>query len=261
MGISRGPKVAGKGLIACFDASNPLSYPGSGNTWHDISGHGNDATFSSAPTWHEGSGYFTFDESYTCTFSIPSGLNWFPDSEFTYEICLRELPSGDINRQKIVFGNKGYNTANDGFCLTHASSPNSLYAQINNFTTGEARVIAITQAGLSVPDSLHSLGFDWMIHFTRLNNKFTEKTMRTTNFHTTTRTYNGSPHPTGNFSSEALSYNNLYQGDGTLYGIGNSHTSTSSWNGDIAYIRVYDRRLSDAEIHQNKEAFFRKFSP
>ena len=66
MSVIRGPKIAGKGLLACFDANNPNSYPGSGNTWYDLSPHGNHATFNSTPTWHQESGYFTFDASYNC---------------------------------------------------------------------------------------------------------------------------------------------------------------------------------------------------
>jgi hypothetical protein len=54
------------GLVVYLDAGNPASYPGSGTTWYDLSGNGQDATFagSNPPTWNA-AGYFdgfnTFD--------------------------------------------------------------------------------------------------------------------------------------------------------------------------------------------------------
>ena len=41
MALAHSPKIATNGLILCLDAINPKSYPGSGNTWFDISGRGN----------------------------------------------------------------------------------------------------------------------------------------------------------------------------------------------------------------------------
>ena len=43
MAFSHSPSIVTSGLQLCLDASNPLSYPGSGNTWYDISGNGNNA--------------------------------------------------------------------------------------------------------------------------------------------------------------------------------------------------------------------------
>ena len=38
MGINYSPKIVTDGLVLCLDAANPLSYPGSGSTWNDLSG-------------------------------------------------------------------------------------------------------------------------------------------------------------------------------------------------------------------------------
>jgi hypothetical protein len=49
------------GLLVRLDASNSTSYPGSGNTWYDLSGNGNDATLYGA-TYNSGDGhYINFD--------------------------------------------------------------------------------------------------------------------------------------------------------------------------------------------------------
>jgi len=44
MGAAAGPDIAEDGLVLHLDAANERSYPGSGNTWYDLSGNGNDAS-------------------------------------------------------------------------------------------------------------------------------------------------------------------------------------------------------------------------
>jgi hypothetical protein len=44
MGISYNPAIVTSGLVLCLDAANPKSYPGSGTTWTDLSGRGNNGT-------------------------------------------------------------------------------------------------------------------------------------------------------------------------------------------------------------------------
>ena len=46
MGAYAGPDIVENGLLLCLDAGNPKSYPGSGNTWTDLSGNGNTGTLS-----------------------------------------------------------------------------------------------------------------------------------------------------------------------------------------------------------------------
>jgi len=42
MGAAAGPNIVEDGLVLCLDAANERSYPGSGDTWYDLSGNGND---------------------------------------------------------------------------------------------------------------------------------------------------------------------------------------------------------------------------
>lgn len=44
MALSHSPKIPTSGLIACLDAANTKSYPGSGTTWTDLTGNGYDGT-------------------------------------------------------------------------------------------------------------------------------------------------------------------------------------------------------------------------
>ena len=58
MAVNYNPSIVTDGLVLCLDAGNTKSYPGTGNTWYDISGKGNDATINGAQFLN---GYFSFD--------------------------------------------------------------------------------------------------------------------------------------------------------------------------------------------------------
>ena len=49
------------GLVLYVDARNTSSYSGSGNTWNDLSGQGNNGTITGAT--YNNSGWFNFDGS------------------------------------------------------------------------------------------------------------------------------------------------------------------------------------------------------
>ena len=64
MGFSRGPKIVTDGLVLALDAANTKSYPGSGTTWTDLSGNGNNGTLTNGPTFDSGNqGSIVFDGS------------------------------------------------------------------------------------------------------------------------------------------------------------------------------------------------------
>jgi len=55
MGIGYGPRVVTDGLVLALDAGDTNSYPGSGTTWTDLSGNGNNGTLVNGPTYSDGS--------------------------------------------------------------------------------------------------------------------------------------------------------------------------------------------------------------
>jgi len=57
-----GPNIIEDGLVLYLDAGNRKSYPGSGTTWFDKSGRGNNGTLINGPTFNTGSlGSVVFD--------------------------------------------------------------------------------------------------------------------------------------------------------------------------------------------------------
>ena len=70
MSLGHGAKIVTDGLLVCLDAANQKSYPGSGTTWTDISGNGNNATLSSSTfTSADAESYFRFSGSGEATIS------------------------------------------------------------------------------------------------------------------------------------------------------------------------------------------------
>jgi len=58
------PSIVTSGLVLYLDAGNPASYPGSGTTWTDLSGQGNNAAASGSPTYvATNGGGFNFDSN------------------------------------------------------------------------------------------------------------------------------------------------------------------------------------------------------
>ena len=61
-GFANNAPIVTDGLVFYVDAGNSKSYPGSGTTWYDLSGRGNDGTFSATPTTTtSGGGSIAFD--------------------------------------------------------------------------------------------------------------------------------------------------------------------------------------------------------
>ena len=65
-----GPDIVTNGLVLALDAANPLSYPGTGTTWYDLSGDEINSTIFNNPTW-DPDGWFDFDgtDDYIDTFN------------------------------------------------------------------------------------------------------------------------------------------------------------------------------------------------
>jgi hypothetical protein len=56
MGLAHSPKIITDNLVLCLDAANTKSYGGSGTTWTDLSGDGNNGTLTNGPTFSSDNG-------------------------------------------------------------------------------------------------------------------------------------------------------------------------------------------------------------
>ena len=102
MGVSAGTRTISDGLVLALDAANTRSYPGSGTTWTDLSGRGNNGTLTNGPsfvrpTFREpfggaGSVYFDGSGDYL---TIPQSSNWLYTADYTIEFWLYQLTNTD----------------------------------------------------------------------------------------------------------------------------------------------------------------------
>ena len=56
MALAHSPRIVTDGLVLALDAGNTKSYPGSGTTWTDLSGNGNNGTLTNGPTYSSDDG-------------------------------------------------------------------------------------------------------------------------------------------------------------------------------------------------------------
>lgn len=72
MGFARGPNIVRDGLVLALDAGSIRSYPGSGTTWYDLSGNGNNGTLNSVTHATNNGGVFQTAGSSTSYIDISS---------------------------------------------------------------------------------------------------------------------------------------------------------------------------------------------
>jgi hypothetical protein len=101
MGLYHSPRIVTDGLVLCLDAGNRKSYPGSGTTWTDLSGRGNNGTLVNGVVFsNSNGGIFDFDgtDDYI---SIPINL-----TNTTYTIIGIARYKGTDN-ERVISSNSG----------------------------------------------------------------------------------------------------------------------------------------------------------
>ena len=82
MALQHSPSIVTSGLLLCLDAANPRSYTGSGTSWRDASGNGNNGTLVNGPTYSSSNlGSIIFDgiDDYSTCTPTPTLLQGNPD--------------------------------------------------------------------------------------------------------------------------------------------------------------------------------------
>jgi hypothetical protein len=110
MGIAYNPAIIRSNLVLCLDAANSKSYPGSGTTWTDLSGNGNNGTLVNGVGYNSSNlGSLVFDgvddyvnignigspQQFTCSFWVnPTELN--KDANNNYRRILVSSVSANV---------------------------------------------------------------------------------------------------------------------------------------------------------------------
>lgn len=147
-------------LLLYLDASNTGSYPGSGNTWYDLStnvNHGTLATSSMANTASTPK-KFTFNGTSNYVSFAPSKLN-VPYTGKTVIVAAKMDPNFGTNVYRALFGNSSASSRNFNFYIYQNGSGYKIHfadAGINGFsdlltlTTNQWYVFAATQENNTV---------------------------------------------------------------------------------------------------------------
>jgi len=125
-----GPKVVTDGLVLCLDAADKVSYPGSGTTWTDLSGNGNNGTLSAAAIGTDVPGFMDFNGSDEYI-QIPYSSD-FNNTAFSY--CSWVYVPGDTTADRKV-AHLSNNSAGNGWGtwqIRSSSTTNQLLYQTNN---------------------------------------------------------------------------------------------------------------------------------
>ena len=232
MSFSHSPKIVTSGLVLALDAADPNSYPGSGTTWNDISGNGNNPTLFNSPSYNtSNAGNFVFNgTNQYLTIPISSGnytsgsiCFWVKKNSSSQTICnWSDIPNGPINSYAYIL----YITAT-GTLQAYMYDP--------TFTPAQKYINGST---VMVTGNWYNCVFTWQ-----------NGTGNTGNF---TIYLNGQNQGSTSLTT-AYAFQNLFY-IAAQSGIGGSY-----FNGNIANTHIYNRALSATEITQNYNALKPRF--
>ena len=124
MGLHHSPNIITNGLVLLLDAANTKSYPGSGTTWTDLSGNGNNGTNTNMTFESLNGGIFDFATNSVSTIPNSDSLN-SPVTELTIEAVVKFnanstdfiYEKGNVNTQHSLFSHGSdivFRTFHDG---------------------------------------------------------------------------------------------------------------------------------------------------
>lgn len=85
-GFTGTPPIVTDGLVFVVDAANYESYPGSGTTWYDLSGNGNNGTLTNGPIFDSGNGGSIVFDGSNDYIRVPSAQSFIPTTNMTIEV-------------------------------------------------------------------------------------------------------------------------------------------------------------------------------
>ena len=227
VGVFAGPEIVEDGLVLALDAGNTKSYPSPGTAgWYDLSGNGNNGSLIEGPSYNSDNGGSLVFNGISNYVSLSSSIIG-TDEPFTYEIAVYRTGNG--TNWPRFFINGGVNSS---ITITQYNDTTGVLFRL---TTNKG-----TYDEYNLPSG------------TLVNNQwvclsFTSNTSsRQMNAYINGVKY-GNGVSSGSTATPSTSTSSI-GGDGS-----------SSWDGRIAYARMYNRTLTQAEIQQNFNATRKRF--
>lgn len=241
------PSIVTSGLILNLDAGNTASYPGSGDTWTDLSGQGNNATrTNSTEVVYNSNGWFdwtdgpAFDSTQGC-FTLP-GNSFTLGANFTIEVWNYYDAASTPNSGSSV------SPWSDGCLWTNSADAdwNTGAGNNNGFLLGYNSFVYINTSGteIQVDYSTNPSTQNWHQHVLVVNSG------------------TGTVYVDKNSVATLSNFRTIGQSNGTL-GIGIADKLSTNYrgeyNGYISIVRIYQNAFTLSEITQNYNALKGRF--
>lgn len=223
MGIAYNTSIVRDGLVLHLDAANTKSYPGTGTTWNDLSGAGNNATLVNGVAYSTANkGVMTFDS--TNDWIDCGNATIFSPPLLTASIMVKCV---SFSTRPHMFG-RGSAAAGNFYMVVETNGVFRFYNDI-----GGGWVIAANTAAFP----LNTWTYVTVTHDGSFSRIF----------------YNGTQQV-----STARS-GNLRNWQSNTLQIGSTLSGSSLINGNVALAQLYNRALSATEVRQNFEALRGRF--
>lgn len=230
-----------EGLILHLDAANPKSYPGTGTTWRDLSGNGNNGTLVNNVGWsNEGNGCWSFTGS-SDTISFNTSSNFIPTSgNFSIVTFINRNPSSTpLGDREAVFTNT---RDADGFRLQIRT--NGLLHMLIGGDGGTSYVEGVIGSGYNVADGKwHQIG----VMFDRVGSLGTFRAYGILD---------------GRIigSASISSTNNPFTNKPAGISLHNTYGCCNPYKGKLSTLSVYNRILTPLEINESYNAMSSRYS-
>ena len=214
-------RIVSDKLMLHLDAANTKSYIGSGTSWVDISGKGNNGTLTNGPTFSSDNlGSIVFDGSNDRVI-LNSSFQVSTSVTYSFEAWIYKTATGTNNAGMLISG--GYGGDKDGIIIASEEFSGTTI----RIASQNGDVNAVYYNGISQPLS-GSNG--------------------------TNVTFN-----LNEWIHVAVTGITVDSTDGAAHHIGQNNNNTNEFTGRIANLKVYDRELTATEVKQNYDALRGRF--
>ena len=235
MAFHYSPRVVTNGLVLVLDAANPLSYPGSGTTWYDLSGNNLHMSLINGPTYSNGAFIFDGVDDYAERTGV--GLAY---PSFTVDTFVK--PSSNPGNYRAFFSSTLASNDDYWFGINWDMSPYST----SNFQDINLEVSRGYGGFYNRDVMTSSIPFNTWVHLAVV-------------IDATGNTYkqyvNGQEEYSGVYDGTTTNFDRIRVG--ARYYAGG--TQGSNFPGAISKTSLYNRALSPAEVQQNYNAFRARF--